>query len=246
MRGVETGIRKDAALRARDMLTRCCHDAACAAPQTDPRFRKALWVALLLNAAMFLVESGASWSSRSVSLLADSIDFFGDAGNYAVSLAVLGMSPVARSKAALFKAACMAAFGVLVLARAAWNLNGGIVPAPGTMGLAGGAALVVNAAVGLMLYRFRAGDASARSAWICSRNDALGNLAVVMAALGVFGTGTGWPDLLVAAAMGLLALAGAWTIGRQARLELRQAQRRAARPLKPGGLSFQFPAGRRR
>ena len=110
------------------MSAHCCSDPACAPPAADPRYRKALWVALALNATMFAVELGASWTSGSVSLLADSIDFFGDAGNYAISLAVLGMTMPARAKAALFKAACMAGFGLFVLGRTGWNLQGGVPP----------------------------------------------------------------------------------------------------------------------
>jgi len=180
-----------------------------------------LWIALILNAAMFAVELGASWTSGSVSLLADSIDFFGDAANYALSLAVLGMALSARSKAAIFKAACMATFGVFVLGKAIWNLQTGTPPEAATMGIVGFAALAVNGRVAWMLYRFRAGDANMRSVWICSRNDALGNVAVMLAALGVFGTGSAWPDLLVAAVMAALALWGAAAVLGHARGELR-------------------------
>jgi len=182
-----------------------------------------LWIALALNALMFAVELVASWQSGSVSLMADSIDFFGDAANYALSLAVLGMAMSARSKAALFKAACMGAFGVFVIGKALWNLHSGTVPEPATMGVVGVAALLVNGGVAWMLYAFRTGDANMRSVWICSRNDALGNLAVMLAALGVLGTGTAWPDLLVAAAMGGLALTGAFTVLTHARRELQSA-----------------------
>lgn len=206
------------------MSAHCCSSASCSAPPpVDPRYRKALWIALVLNAVMFAVELGASWTSGSVSLLADSIDFFGDAGNYAISLAVLGMAVTARSRAALFKAACMGGFGVFVLGKALWNLQDGVAPEPATMGAVGLAALAVNAGVALMLYRFRSGDANMRSVWICSRNDALGNVAVMLAALGVFGTGSAWPDLLVACVMAALALSGSWTVLRQARIELRTA-----------------------
>jgi Co/Zn/Cd efflux system component len=169
---------------------------------------------------MFVVELGASWSSGSVSLLADSIDFFGDAANYGLSLAVLAMAASVRSRAALVKAASMGAFGVFVLGKAVWNLQAGVAPEPATMGAVGFAALVVNAGVALMLYRFHTGEANMRSVWICSRNDAIGNVAVMLAAFGVFGTGSAWPDLLVAAVMGALALAGAWTVLRHARAEL--------------------------
>jgi Co/Zn/Cd efflux system component len=203
------------------MSAHCC--SAPATPAVDPLYRKVLWIALVLNALMFAVELGASWSSGSVSLLADSIDFFGDAANYALSLAVLAMAASVRSKAALFKAACMGGFGVFVLGKALWSLQAGVAPEPATMGAVGFAALVVNAGVALMLYRFRTGDANMRSVWICSRNDALGNVAVMLAALGVLGTGSAWPDLAVAAIMAGLALTGAWTVLRHARDELRHA-----------------------
>lgn len=172
---------------------------------------------------MFVTELGAAWASGSVSLLADSIDFFGDAVNYALSLVVLGMSLATRSRAAIFKAACMGAFGIFVLGKTVWNLQAGIPPEPATMGVIGFLALAVNGGVALMLYRFRSGDANMRSVWICSRNDALGNLAVMIAAAGVFGTGSAWPDLLVAAIMGMLALSGAASVLRHARQELATA-----------------------
>ena len=200
------------------MSARCC---SAATDPPDPRQRRVLWIALGLNAAMFAVESGASWASDSVSLLADSIDFFGDAANYALSLAVLGMALRVRSKAALFKAACMGAFGVFVLGKALWNLQSGVVPEAATMGAVGFAALAVNAGVAWMLYRFRSGDANMRSVLICSRNDAFGNVAVMLAALGVFGTGGAWPDLVVAGVMGSLALWGAGTVIAHARSDMR-------------------------
>ena len=234
-------------------MSACCTDTACSTPAVDPRLRRALWVALALNAAMFVVEIAAAWTSGSVSLLADSIDFFGDAGNYALSLAVLGMGLATRSRAALFKAACMGGFGLFVLGKALWNAQGAALPEPVTMGAVGFLALVVNAGVALMLYRFRAGDANMRSVWICSRNDALGNVAVMLAALGVVGTGTAWPDLAVATVMGLLALTGAWTVMRQARSELRTG-RIAAAPsgtvpsasVPSGTAPVALPASRRR
>lgn len=199
------------------MSEHCCLPTQ---PSADPKHRRVLWVALVLNALMFVVELSASWESGSVALLADSIDFFGDAANYALSLAVLGMTLSTRAKAALFKAACMGAFGFFVLGKALWDLKAGVPPEAITMGAVGVAALLVNAGVAWMLFSFRTGDANMRSVWICSRNDALGNLAVMLAALGVFGTGQAWPDLLVAALMSALALSGAVTVLRQAQKEL--------------------------
>jgi len=208
------------------MSAQCC--SVPAAPAVDPKYRRALWVALAVNVTMFVVELVASWSSGSVSLLADSIDFFGDAGNYALSLAVLGMALSTRSKVALFKAGCMGAFGIFVLGKAAWSLKVGAPPEASTMGAIGLSAFIANGSVAWMLYRYRTGDANMRAVWICSRNDALGNLAVMLAAVGVFGTGSGWPDVLVAAVMGGLALSGAWLVVRHARTELREDASAAA------------------
>ena len=177
----------------------------------------------MLNAIMFIIELSASWTSGSVSLMADSVDFGGDAANYAISLFVLSMAASTRSKAALFKAACMGAFGIFVLGRALWNLETGVAPEAVTMGTVGLAALAVNAGVAFMLYRFRSGDSNMRSVWVCSRNDAIGNVAVMLAALGVFGTGSAWPDLVVATVMSVLALTGAAAVLKQARAELTTA-----------------------
>lgn len=203
------------------MSAHCCSPAPAANSAADPRYRNVLWVALVLNAVMFVVELGASWTSGSVALMADSVDFLGDAANYGISLLVLASAVAVRARAALFKAATMGAFGIFVLGQAVYKLQAGATPEPITMGTVGLVALAVNAGVALMLYRFRSGDANMRSVWICSRNDALGNVAVMLAALGVFGTASAWPDLAVAAIMGVLALAGAWSVSRQARLELR-------------------------
>lgn len=206
--------------KVKAMSASCC---APSPPSADPRVRRALWIALVVNAAMFVVEVAAGLLAGSVSLLADAVDFFGDAANYGVSLVVLAMATRVRARAAQLKAACMAAFGVFVLARAAWALQTGEVPEPMTMGVVALAALAANVGVALLLFRYRAGDANMRSVWICSRNDAIGNLAVGAAALGVFGTGTAWPDLAVAAFMAVLAITGAVTVFRQARAELRGA-----------------------
>lgn len=193
--------------------------------QAPAGYARALWIALAVNAAMFAVEIAAGLRSGSVSLLADAIDFFGDAANYGVSLAVLTMHLAWRARTALLKAASMALFGGAVLARSAWSAWQGIVPEPATMGVVGTLALAANVGVALMLYRFREGDANMRGVWLCTRNDALGNVAVLAAALGVFGSGTAWPDLAVATGMALLALTSAWAIGRQAQSELRPQHR---------------------
>jgi Co/Zn/Cd efflux system component len=203
-------------------MSHSCCETGCAAPAAtaNPRYRRILWVALWINAAMFVVELVSGWRAGSVSLLADAIDFFGDAANYGVSLAVLGLSLAWRARAAALKGLTMGAFGVFVLARAAWTIATGGVPEPLTMGVVGGLALLANVSVAVMLYAWREGDANMRSVWLCSRNDAIGNVAVMAAALGVFGTGQGWPDVAVASIMGALALSAAWSVLRQARVEL--------------------------
>ncbi|KAB2311622.1 cation transporter [Betaproteobacteria bacterium SCN2] len=186
----------------------------------SPRYRRALWVALILNAVMFVVEIAGGLKSGSVSLLADAVDFAGDAANYGISLAVLSMGLAWRARAALIKGVTMGIYGVLVLAKTAWAAALGVPPEPMTMGLVALLALAVNVGVAILLYTFRNGDANMRSVWLCSRNDAIGNVAVAIAALSVFGTGTAWPDLFVAGVMATLALTASVVVVRQARAEL--------------------------
>jgi len=216
-------------------------DSCCAPPPLDLRppdtvaaYRRALWLVLGINVAMFLVEVGAGLAAGSASLQADAMDFLGDAANYAISLLVLGMALHFRAGAALAKGVTMGAFGLWVIATVIWHLVHGTLPSAATMGAVGLIAFAANAASFALLWRHRDGDANMRSAWICTRNDVLGNLAVLLAALGVFGTGTGWPDAIVAAIMGALAIQGAAIVIRRALGELRrpvaapQAPRNAA------------------
>ena len=206
------------------MSAHCNHCPSPSQEANSPRYRKILWAALIINLAMFAVEIGAGFKSGSTSLLADAIDFFGDAANYGVSLAVLSAGVVLRARAALLKGACMMGFGVFVLGRAAWMYSQGGAPEALLMGGIGMLALIANVAVAAMLYAYREGDANMRSVWLCSRNDAIGNLAVMLAALGVLGTGSAWPDLLVACGMAVLALAGGWSVVKQASLEMKHAE----------------------
>jgi len=203
------------------MADSCCGAGAGKTALNDPRWRRVLWIALLLNAAMFVVEFGAGVSAQSRSLQADALDFLGDAANYAISLGVAGMALTWRARAALIKGISILAFGLWVLGSAIWAFIIGTTPEPLAMGVIGTLALVVNVAVALMLYRYRSGDANMRSVWICSRNDAIGNIAVLFAALGVLGTGSALPDLIVAALMATLGIVGGCQILRQALAELR-------------------------
>ena len=170
---------------------------------------------------MFLVELGAGLTAGSASLQADALDFLGDAGNYAISLIVVGMALRFRTTAALLKASTMFAFGLWVIGVTLWHAWHGTLPQAFTMGAVGSAALLANVLSFGLLWAYRQGDANMRSAWICTRNDVLGNLAVLLAALGVLGTGTGWPDVIVASIMAGLAIQGSWVVLRQSRTELR-------------------------
>jgi Co/Zn/Cd efflux system component len=200
--------------------------AGCCSHTDDPHrgneiYRRVLWAVLAINAAMFAVEVVAGLAAGSASLQADALDFLGDAGNYTISLFVVGTALRYRAMAAFLKGATMGVFGVWVLGITAWHVWDETLPSAATMGAVGIAALVANAVSFGLLWAYRGGDANMRSAWVCTRNDALGNLAVLLAALGVFGTGTGWPDAIVASIMAGLALQGAWIVLQQSLQELR-------------------------
>jgi len=210
----------------------CCHHDDCSSTTAlnSPQWRRALWIALAVNGGMFLAEIVAGVAAGSAALQADALDFLGDSANYAISLGVAGMALSWRARAALFKGWSLAVLGLAVLASTAWQAWAGTLPQAETMGVIGTLALVANLGVALLLYRFRQGDANMRSVWICSRNDAIGNLAVLAAALGVFGTGTAWPDLVVATVMAGLGLSGGIQIVRHAQSELRPPERLALDP----------------
>ncbi len=197
------------------------HDHGDASTVT-PAYRRVLWAALVINFAMFGVEIASGIGAASVSLLADSLDFLGDAVNYGVSLFVLGMALHWRARTSLLKGATMAAFGLWILFVTGRHILAGTVPDAPVMGAIGVLALAANLAVAAMLYRYRNGDSNMVSVWVCTRNDAIGNLAVLAAALGVFGTGIGWPDHAVGGVMAVLALSGAWRVVRHVQKELRQ------------------------
>jgi Co/Zn/Cd efflux system component len=205
-------------------------DCCCTPPPLDldphrrnaAAYRSILWAVLVINGVMFVVEIGAGLMAGSASLQADALDFLGDTANYAISLIVAGMTLRYRASAALAKGATMGLFGLWVIGTVIWHSLHGTLPSAFTMGAVGFAALAANAASFGLLWAYRGGDANMRSAWICTRNDVLGNLAVLLAALGVFGTGTGWPDVIVAAIMAVLALQGAGMVVQQSLKELRQ------------------------
>lgn len=194
------------------------------APVVDKAWRRVLWIALAINAGMFAVEIAAGVAAHSASLKADALDFLGDSANYAISLGVAGMALEWRARAALLKGISLLLLGLWVLGTTVWMTFAGTLPKAETMGIVGVLALLANLACAVMLWRHRDGDANRRSVWICSRNDAIGNVAVVAAALGVFGTGTAWPDLAVAVILAGLGVSGGWQIIRQARGELKTSR----------------------
>ena len=200
------------------MGTHCCevkHE------KVSQSFRKVLWIALIVNFTMFLVELASSFSADSVSLVADSIDFFGDAANYAVSLFVLSSGLVVRAKASLLKAATMGLFGLWVIGTSIYNAVVMSAPVAETMGFLGVIAMLANLFVAVLLYKYRDGDSNMQSVWLCTRNDVIGNIAVIVAASGVFLTTTRWPDLIVAFGMGILSLYSSLQVIKVAKLELK-------------------------
>ena len=202
----------------------CCDDASCATEATrgataDPGWRRVLWIALAVNAVLFLAEIVAGAAAGSVSLQADALDFLADTANYAISLSVAGLALAGRARAAAVKGASMLTLALWVLTSTAWHAWHGTLPRAEVIGVVGLIALAANGGVAALLWRYRGGEANRRSAWICARNDAVGNVAVLLAAGGVFGSGAGWPDVAVAAVMGALGLTGGWQIVRQARGE---------------------------
>ena len=183
-------------------------------------YRRVLWIALFANVAMFLVEIVAAVWSGSSALAADAADFLGDSANYALSLGALAAGGLWLSRVALLKGMAMSAYGVAVLAYAGWRAWLNVPPEALTMGAVGLLALAVNFGVATTLYRFREGDANMRSVWLCTRNDVIANVLVLVAAAGVFGTGTVWPDVGVAAILAVLGLSSGRSVIRQARIEL--------------------------
>ncbi len=202
----------------------CCNGCDTPPPAKDKAWRLVLWTAFAINMVMFAVDIAAGVAAHSASLKADALDFLGDSANYAVSLGVTGMALQWRARAALLKGASLLLLGLWVLGSTVWTVMAGILPHAETMGVIGVLALFSNLACAIMLWRHRGGDANRRSVWICSRNDVVGNVAVVTAALGVFGTGTAWPDVAVAAILAGLGVSGGWQIIRHARIELSSAK----------------------
>lgn len=207
-------------------MAECCgHDAKFDGVSDD--YKRRLWIVIALNASMFAIEMTAGHFAKSQALQADALDFAGDALTYGISLAVIGASIRARTNAALAKGISLLLMGLWVFGSTAYRFFYVGLPEAEIMGIVGFFALVTNLASVLMLMRYKDGDANVRSVWLCSRNDAVGNVAVMLAALGVWSTATGWPDLIVASIMAGLFLSSAFQIVRQALSERREISSRS-------------------
>lgn len=201
-------------------MARCCGEDV----QFDGMsagYKRRLWLVIAINAAMFGVEMSAGQAAQSQALKADALDFLGDALTYGLSLAVIGMAVRVRATVALFKGLSLMAMGAWVLGTTLYHVIYIGVPEAGIMGGIGFLALAANVASVLLLVSYKDGDANVRSVWLCSRNDAIGNVAVMLAALGVWGSGTGWPDVIVAGAMAALFVNSSVQIIRQSLAERR-------------------------
>ena len=202
------------------MSSSCC-EQGCDAPNTDLRYRWILWVALGINVLMFLVEITASFIGGSMSLRADALDFLADSLNYAIALAVIGLSLRWRAGAALVKGGIIALFGLWVAHSIVSNAIIGALPEAKVIGSVGLLALAANVSVATLLYRHRANDSQAMSVWLCTRNDCIANIGVMLAGAGVWVSETPWPDLAVAAVVAYLGLSSALRIARRAIAEMR-------------------------
>jgi Co/Zn/Cd efflux system component len=201
----------------------CCSDGT-RFEGLSAEYKRRLWFVIAINASMFLVEMAAGSLAGSQALQADALDFLGDATTYGISLAVIGASIQIRARAAILKAISLTAMALWVLGSTAYRVVILGIPRAEVMGAIGILALAANAASVLILMRYKDGDANVRSVWLCSRNDAIGNVAVMIAALAVWSTATKWPDLLVAAIMAGLFLNSSIQILRQSFRELRETR----------------------
>jgi Co/Zn/Cd efflux system component len=203
-------------------MSGCCgHSARFEGLSED--YKRRLWLVIAINAGMFAVEMGAGQLSGSQALKADALDFLGDALTYGISLAVIGASLQTRATAAMAKGISLLLMGLWVFGSTVYQVFVVGVPQAHIMGVIGFMALAANLLSVLLLARYKDGDANVRSVWLCSRNDAIGNVAVMIAALGVWGTASGWPDLIVAGIMAGLFLNSAVQILSQALQERREA-----------------------
>ncbi|MEP4051028.1 MAG: cation diffusion facilitator family transporter [Litorimonas sp.] len=203
-------------------MSGCCDDKVFEGMSDG--YKRALLAVILINAVMFCVEITAGLKSGSQALLADALDFAGDSATYTISLLVIGASLRTRAMASLFKGGSLAFIAIIILASSLYRFLGDTVPVAETMGIVGFLALLANLTSLLVLMRWRDGDSNVRSVWLCSRNDAIGNVGVIIAGIVVAITGTAWPDLVVAILLATLFLRSSFSIISQARAELKSGE----------------------
>ncbi len=205
-------------------MSGCCdHDDFDQQALKEKSFRRALWIVLIINGVMFFVEFSSAFFAGSVALQADALDFLGDTVTYAITLMAMGYSLTVRAKAALFKGISLGLLGLWVYGQMIYYLVNGQIPSYEIMGMMGIIAFLANLVSAMLLYRYRVGDSNMQSVWLCSRNDAIGNLAIIVAASGVFATGSGWPDFAVATIMATLSVTASYHIIKLAVFEIRTA-----------------------
>jgi Co/Zn/Cd efflux system component len=200
-------------------MSGCCEEKSF--DGASPAYKRALIAVIIINAVMFFVEMSAGLASGSQALKADALDFAGDTATYGLSLFVIGMSLKTRARASLIKGASLAIITIAVLTMTGLRVLEGSPPEAGTMGIVGLLALLANLTSVFILLRWRDGDSNVRSVWLCSRNDAIGNVGVIAAGGMVAATGAAWPDLVVAALLASLFLKSAASITIQALGELK-------------------------
>lgn len=189
----------------------------------DPAYKRILVIIIAINGVMFGVEMVAGWLAQSQALQADALDFIGDTLSYGISLWAIGKAASVRSNAAIFKGISLLLMSVWVFGSTGYRVFVMNNPEAFTMGAIAIAAFAANLTSVLLLVKYKDGDANVRSVWLCSRNDAISNLIVLVAASGVWVSGTAWPDLIVAGIMAGLFLSSAWQITAQALQEKKTA-----------------------
>jgi Co/Zn/Cd efflux system component len=201
----------------------CCGDVKF--DGVSAAYKRALWAVIAINGTMFFVEMAAGLSAQSMALKADALDFLGDTVTYFISFLVIGQPLLMRARVAFFKGLSLGVFALVILGGTLYRVLVTGEPDGMVMGKIGALAFAANVLSVLILLKFRDGDSNVRSVWLCSRNDAIGNLAVIGAAFAVASTGSAWPDLLVAVVLAGLFLTSAVKIISQSREEMREERR---------------------
>lgn len=202
-------------------MASCCEDKSCEITALREKHKKVLIIVLIINALMFFIEGAYGWVSHSTALLADALDMFGDALVYGMSLYVLTKSVQHQAKVSLSKGLFMFAFGLFVLFEAGYKVINPVMPNVEIMGVIGVIALLANAVCFLLLYAHRADNLNMSSTWLCSRNDLIANVGVLIAALLSYLLVSRWPDIVIGVFIAGIFLKSAVAVIRQSVVELK-------------------------